>query len=317
MFHRRFCASLALACALGTVTLYPFESAYAEPTDPPPPVPETPSGTTPPASPEPAVVHPEPAVVPPPPTQAATVPDIAPTKSPTPPTKPRFDFTHAIGVYSRYLFVTRLMFSPYVDQSTALDRGWSVGAQYIHRSHSFDIVVSLDFSWFGVQNGNWLGRGNDPTVDTKYVEFDRLSMLSADVALIGHHAFTRWLELRGGAGLGIGYVFGNVYTTNNSNLVCNKDNAGDTSKCYPITASGMPIYLNQPDTEQKLQATTDPSKKNTAQDPHRTQEFKPPAMAVLNIMMALHFRLQRHISLQVELGFRDAMFAGGGFYFPW
>jgi hypothetical protein len=33
-------------------------------------------------------------------------------------------------------------------------------------------------------------------------------------------------------------------------------------------------------------------------------------MAVLNLMIALNFRLHKHVSTQVELGFRDAVFAG-------
>ena len=249
--------------------------------------------------------------------QATDAPPLT-TPSPPPRAAPRFDprdFQHALGVYGRYLFVTELMFKPYVDHSTPL-HSYAVGLQYARRYSSFDLVTSLDFSWFGVNDGNWLGKGNDPTLDTKYVQFDKLSTLSVDVSLIGHHAFTNWLEIRGGAGLGIGYVFGDVYTTNNSNLVCTKDNAGDTSKCYPISPSGGPIYLNQPDTEQKLKATEDPTQKNSAANPHRTAEFKPPAIPILNIMLALNFRLQRHISTQIEVGFRNAMFVGLGFHFP-
>ena len=242
----------------------------------------------------------------------------SPSDPPRAATPPRFsptDYKHALGVYARYLFVTELMFKPYVDHSTSL-QSYDVGLQYTRRYASFEVVTSLDFSWFGVTNGNWLGRGNDPTLDTKYVEFDKLSALSVDVALIGHHAFTRWLEIKGGAGLGIGYVFGDVYTTHNSNQVCTAANAGDTSKCYPISPTAGPIYLNQPDTAAKLRATEDATRKSTAGDPHRTKEFKPPAIPVLNIMMALNFRLQRHISAQIEVGFRNAMFVGAGIHFP-
>ncbi len=224
------------------------------------------------------------------------------------------DWKHAIGAYARYVFVTELMLKPYLETATPLN-SFAVGLQYIHRFAKFDVVTSLDFTWLAINDGNWLAKGNDPSLDTKYVQFDKLSFLSADVAIIGHHAFNDWLEIRGGAGLGLGVVFGNVYNTNNSNQICNKDTAGDTSKCFPISPTVGPIYVNQPDAEQKLKATEDSSREDTAQNPHRKNAFKPPVMAVLNIMMALNFRLHRHVSTQIEVGFRDAMFVGAGLHY--
>ncbi len=221
------------------------------------------------------------------------------------------DWKHALGAYARYMFVTELMLKPYLESATAMN-GFAVGLQYHRRYEKFDVVTTVDFSWLTPNDGNWLGRGNDPALDTKYVQFDKLSFVSADVAIVGHHAFNNWLEIRGGAGLGLGVVLGDVLTTTNSNQVCNKDNAGDTSKCYPISPTVGPIYLNQPDTEQKLKATEDSSRTDTAQNPHRKSGNKPPVMAVLNIMLGLNFRLHKHVSAQVELGFRDAMYAGAG-----
>ena len=248
---------------------------------------------------------------------APTETTTAPESSPTNPTGAKFnprDWKHALGAYARYMFVTELMLKPYLETATALN-SFAVGLQYIHRFDKFDVVTSLDFSWLTLNDGNWLAKGNDPAFDTKYVQFDKLSFLSADVAIIGHHAFNNWLELRGGAGLGLGVVFGNVYTTSNSNQVCNRDNAGDTSRCFPISPTVGPIMLNQPDTEAKLKATEDSSRLDTAQNPHRARGNVPPVMAVLNIMMALNFRLHKNVSTQVEIGFRNAMFVGAGVHY--
>ena len=220
------------------------------------------------------------------------------------------DWKNAIAVYGRYLFVTNLMLKPYLSAATKLS-SYAVGAQYIRRFDKFDVVTSVDFSWLELDSGNWLGKGNDAAVDTKYVQFNKLSFLSADVALVGHHAFNNWLELRGGAGLGIGVVFGNVMTTCNSNQVCYKQNASNTSQCYPIAPAPVgPIKIGQPDTESKLKATEQSSQLDTAQNPHRSKASIPPVMAVVDIFMALNFRMHRHLSMQVEVGFRDAMFAG-------
>ena len=235
----------------------------------------------------------------------------------TPRTNAKFDpldWKNAIGVYGRYMFVTNLMLKPYLNAATQLNT-WALGLQYLRRYEHFDVVTSLDFSWLQLDNGNYLAKGNDSALDTHYVQFDKLSMLSADVAIVGHHAFNNWLELRGGAGLGIGVVFGNVYTTNNSDKVCNNHTAAHESQCYPITAAGTPIYLGKSDTNQNLKNTEDSSKLDTAQDPHRKKSFKPPVMGVLDIFMALNFRLHKNVSAQVELGFRDAMFVGANMQF--
>ena len=220
------------------------------------------------------------------------------------------DWKNALAVYARYLFVTNLMLKPYLSASTKLS-SYAVGLQYIRRFDKFDVVTSVDFSWLELESGNWLGKGNDPSLDTKYVQFDKLSFLSADVALVGHHAFNRFVELRGGAGIGLGVVFGSVLTTSNSNQVCNKQTASHTSECYPIAPAPIgAIKIGQPDTEAKLKATEQSSQVDTAQNPHRSKAAVPPVMAVVDIFMALNFRLHRHFSAQVEVGFRDAMFAG-------
>ncbi|MEO6952964.1 MAG: hypothetical protein ABI321_14255 [Polyangia bacterium] len=231
---------------------------------------------------------------------------------------PRFDPTdwkNAIAVYARYLFVTNLMLKPYLTAATELN-SYAVGMQYIRRFDKFDVVTTLDFSWLALNSGNWLGKGNDPSVDTKYVQFDKLSFLSADVAIVGHHAFNNWLELRGGAGLGLGVVFGDVLTTSNSNQVCNKQTASHTSECYPIAPAPIgAIKIGQADTESKLKATQQSSQLDTAQNPHRSKATKPPVMAVVDIFIALNFRLHRNVSAQVEVGFRDAMFTGANFQY--
>jgi hypothetical protein len=218
------------------------------------------------------------------------------------------DWVNGIGVYAHYLFATAAMIHPYEVHATGLN-SFDVGLQYIRRYTHFDVVTSLDFSWFVLNSGNWLTKGDDPSLDTHFTQFDKLSLLSADVSIIGHYAFNDWLELRGGAGLGLGVVFGGVLTTNDSNTVCTKENAGSTKNCFPISPAVGPIILNQPGTNALLQRTQDSSRDDTAQNPHRKRTTIP-VMGVLNVMMALNFRVMKQLSTQVEIGFRDAMFVG-------
>ena len=86
------------------------------------------------------------------------------------------DWKNGLGAYARYIFVTNLMLKPYLEASTPLN-SFAVGLQYIRRFSKFDVVTTLDFSWLSLQNGNWLAKGNDPALDTKYVQFNKLSFL--------------------------------------------------------------------------------------------------------------------------------------------
>jgi hypothetical protein len=131
--------------------------------------------------------------------------------------------------------------------------------------------------------------------------------------VIGHYDVTDWFQIRGGAGLGVGVVLGDVLLTHNGPQ-CNTANKSDPSQCYPISTGpikGSPTAAQ----EATLQAgMTTGSDANT--DPHRhVSKDKPPAMAVLNIMVAARFNLPRKFTLDVELGFRDAMFVGVGAHY--
>jgi len=156
--------------------------------------------------------------------------------------------THQLGVRARYIFVTKAMLSPYFDANTGTQmNSWSVGLEYVYRKPGkhYDIVTSLDFSWLNVDDGNYLGSGHDPSLDTHYTQFKNLSFISADVSFIGWHKFTDWFELRYGGGLGIGYVPGDVLITTNAG--CTAANARDTTTCHP-TVTGP---INGPLTAQQ------------------------------------------------------------------
>jgi hypothetical protein len=253
----------------------------------------------------------------PPPPAAAPAPEPAPAPSPTPaptaapdlkgPFKPRTPY--AVGLYIRPAFVTEAMLAPYLDVRTSMESAM-VGAQFIYRRRTFDVVTSLDFTYLPVRDGNYLGKGNPPDLDTKYVEFRSLSFLSADVAILGHNNLTRWLEIFYGAGLGIGIVFGDVLVTTNF-TGCTAANAADIAACHPLG-----VDLTSPNREQQLAATEAPGQRDTAQNPHRhSAPEKPPVMGVLNIQAGFRFRLAPRWTLQVEGGFRNAAFVGvGGHY---
>jgi hypothetical protein len=200
------------------------------------------------------------------------------------------------------------MFAPYLDAATQMN-SLSVAAEFIYHRRNYDVVTSLDFSWLPVDDGNFLASGHDPSLDTHYTQFRGLSFLSADVSIIGHYDVTKWFQIRGGAGLGVGVVFGDVLLTNDS-PACTRQNASSFAACHPLGIDPTrPI-------EPQLQATESNPGTDTAQSPKRhVSSDKPPAMAVVNIVVGARFKLPHKLSVQVELGFRDAMFVGVGAHY--
>jgi hypothetical protein len=276
----------------------------------PPPAPPPPPASPPPPSPPPES--------PPPPGTTITPATTVPFAKREPSTKLE------LGVRARYIFVTKLMLQPFLQDNTGTQlNSYSVGMELVYRkSEDFDIVTSIDFSWLAVDDGNYLGSGHDPAADTHYLQFRNLSFLSADVSLIGHHKFLPWLEIRYGGGLGVGWVAGDVLETNNGGQ-CNAMNAPDTTQCYPrgtqagTINTGPIVGKPTPAQEQQLQSSTAPDNgTDTSDTPHRhVTNSKPPAMAVVNLLVGVRFYPIPKMAITWEIGFRDAMFTGLGVHY--
>ena len=224
------------------------------------------------------------------------------------------DHKYELAARIRGIFVTPTMLAPFVSTDSGLN-SLAVGAEFVVRRRTYDVVTSLDFSFIDFADGNFLGSGRDPSQDTHYFQFGnfgQLTFVSADVSIVGHTALGRWFELRYGAGVGLGGFSGNVRMINNGRQ-CTSANFKDGSQCYPHTPDGsVNIPLGRPDSEAKLLATEKPGAVDVADDPHRhVSGDVPSVIPVLNLVLGLRVRLQRHVALEVEAGFRDAVFVGG------
>ena len=237
----------------------------------------------------------------------------------TAPPRPLADWTHdyAIGARLRGVFVTPAMLAPFVQTTSSL-QSMSGGVEFIYRRRTYDVVTSLDLMFAHMQDGNFLGNGHDPSQDTHFVQFGgfgQLSLLSIDVSIIGHTKLARWLELRYGAGVGLGLMLGDVMIVNNGRQ-CTAQNFTDGKQCYPRSQDGtVDAPLGRPDSEAKLKATEKAGAIDLADTPHRhATNDKPPVLVVINVLVGLRFQVHKHLAFDVELGFRDAIFVGGGFH---
>ena len=246
---------------------------------------------------------------------AVALGSIARAEPPLPPEYRYKEPQYALGVRVRGLWVTQAMLSSFLAASTNMQNA-SLAAEFIYRKRAYDVVTSLDFSFVSPDDGNYLSSGHDPAIDSHFVQFRNLSFLSADVSIIGHNWLTNWLEIRYGGGVGLGLVLGDVLLTNNFDQ-CTLQNAGDIKLCHPLG-----VDLTSPDREAQLKATEAPPGQplpppgDTAQTPHRhVSADKPPVVPVVNLLVGFNFRLHRHFSAQLEVGFRDAIFFGLGTYY--
>ena len=223
---------------------------------------------------------------------------------------------HALALRARWVTVPGWSIASFLTAHTQLNDGWSVGMEYLYRRAGFDVVLSVDYSWLEAASGNFLGKGNTAATETHFTRFDKLSSLSFDASLIGHWNLTSWLELRVGAGLGIGYVFGNIYQiTNNSG--CTDENAGDSTKCYPKNVG--PIEKTDSATIDRLNAAGCPGDNDTLDTPTspcqrstQTYPFNPRVVPVLNTLIGLRFKLQDHVYWHLDGGWRLVGFYVGG-----
>jgi hypothetical protein len=243
---------------------------------------------------------------------------------------------YALGVRGRLFLAPGWMLAPFLDQYNAVTRG-SIGLEFTRRRGTFDVVTSLDFTWMSPADGNFLGAGKDPTLDTHYVEFRGFNFLSLDVSFYYHHEVTRWLEVLVGGGIGLGLVLGDIDDINGSSQVCTAANRGDPSKCYPISsdtyqnAQGQTVTVGaikpgDPDFERKLDATAQSQARcnamntsgqldcrDTSLHPHfHVVTEKPPVMVVVNFLVGLRFKLHRHANLNLTGGFRNGWVVGMG-----
>lgn len=227
---------------------------------------------------------------------------------------------HAVGVRARWLTVPGWTLDAFLDAHTKMDAGWSIGAEYLYRGlgKHIDLVTSLDFSWLNADSGNYLGKGNDPATETHYIVFDKLSSISLDASIIAHWNLTSWMEIRVGAGLGIGFVIGDLYQiTNNSG--CTPLNAGKTENCYPMNVGPIPTFNDN--TRRILEGVAcnpdlSDSTKDTALSPCyrrvETYPMKGRVVPVLNTLFGFRFRAHRNVLIHVETGWRLAAFYLGG-----
>jgi hypothetical protein len=211
------------------------------------------------------------------------------------------------GLRLRWVSVPSWMLNLFTKKNVPLS-SYAVAAEFFRRKGQFDFIVSLGYQNMSPPDGNWLGKGHDPSIDTDYVQFKGLGFVGVDASFVWHTFFNEWAGMHYGAGLGLGIVTGHMLRTSNG-TGCTEANAGDYTKCHPIGAVCPPSGCTDASLAALMTGPDDP------QNPHRfTDPNLPPALPIVNVLVGFDFRLPnvRGWEAKIEGGFYDAFFLGGG-----
>lgn len=195
-----------------------------------------------------------------------------------------------VGARVRYVTLPNWLLELFLDHATSMS-SVGFGIEVVRRKGDFDIVFGLEYANVSAESGLYLEKGDDPgnnCVATGEcpddVVFDGLALIGFDASFIWHtNLGTPKVQLRYGAGIGVGIVLGDILQY-------------DTS-CPPGTT------VNDLDDRNACP--------HLPGDPHEKAD-KPPVVPIVNVLLGLRFQVAPQLTLNLEGGFRNMFFLGVG-----
>jgi hypothetical protein len=205
--------------------------------------------------------------------------------------------THAwgVGLRGRWVSVPGWLLGLFTDHNIPLLTFGHFGIEGFRRAGNFDLAVAFSYQDMSPRDGNWLGSGHDPMIDTKFLQFRALSIYSADISFIWHPMLNSWFGLHTGAGLGIAVVSGDLFLFPSTG--CNSTNLDNLNQCHPDGFNCANGVCTSP-----VSLTRSPSRDVL------------PVVPIINLVAGLDFRLPNVKGWEAKLegGFYDAFFFGFG-----
>jgi hypothetical protein len=195
----------------------------------------------------------------------------------------------AVGARARMVFMPEAVLNLFLDHSTSM-MSFGIGGEVVRRKGDFDIVFGLEYDSIGPESGLYLESGDVPDQNCvvngqcpDYVTFDNFAVLGFDVSFIWHARLAGdRVMLRYGAGIGVGLVLGEIYTTDTSCPAgTTVDDLDDPNHC-PQMGSRM------------------------------AEDDVPPVVPIVNVLLGARIKLIDKLTLNIEGGFRDVFFVGAG-----
>ena len=216
---------------------------------------------------------------------------------------------YGLAVRARWITVPSWLLGVFLDQSKSLS-SYTTGIEGFRRSGDFDFVLGVSWQALSPPDGNWLGKGKNPALDTDYLQFKSFGAISVDAAFILRTELNPYVHLRYGGGIGIGITTGKMLQTSAGTPGC-AASPGDTTKCYPILS---PPCAAGPCTESELK-----NSEGNTDSPQSGSRFKstdiPAVYPIVNLVTGLDFKIPNAdgLEIKVDVGyFFPYFFVGGG-----
>jgi hypothetical protein len=203
-----------------------------------------------------------------------------------------------VGARLRLTSVPKWLLGLFLDSSVPLT-SYTTGLEFFRRSGNFDFVLGVAYQSLAPNAGNWLGKGNDPSIETDYVQFDGLAAYSVDAAFILHTEFNDTFGMHYGGGVGIGITKGRMLRTSDGTAGC-ANSPGDPTKCFPIIAG----CTRGPCTEAQLRGTE--GSMDSPGSPSRFSDGHVPTVyPIVNVVTGLDVRLPNvpGFALKFDIGY--------------
>jgi hypothetical protein len=219
-------------------------------------------------------------------------------------------FRYGIGLQMpRWVSVPSWMLGLFATENVPLSTFGSFGVELFGRRGDYDIVLGLSYQNMTPGDGNWLGKGKNPSVDTDFVQPRDVALLGAEISFVSRKMFSDYFGIHYGAGLGLAVVRGDVYRISNSSA-CTAANAGDEIACRPIICEPNGC------TEARLKASEGGVDGGPTQPSRYKDQEIPGAFPILNLTLGFDFRVPQLVpglEARLEGGFHDGFFIGTSF----
>lgn len=197
-------------------------------------------------------------------------------------TRPESSF--GVGVNARQLRLTRGLAELFAERAPPGTRTPGYSVEFAKRGERLEFVLGLGYDNLEASNGYYLENAGDPLTpgQVDFTDFDGFHIYSVDASVLGYLTLHEIVALRYGAGLGIGFVRGQITRTDAS---CTSDRL--QRDCVPY-----------PEGEQQ-------------QEPIDL----PKALPVLNGLIGLQLRPVKAVAINIDLGLRNVPYVGASAMF--
>lgn len=191
--------------------------------------------------------------------------------------KKKDDSKLGFGVRTRYIHVPKQALELFVERSAGSGSHPGIGFELIREKGDMAFTVGFEYESIAPRDGIYIEKGDSiPGDPVDYVEFKDFTWISADVSFIGQqNIISDVLFLRFGAGLGVGYVLGDMLRTD---ATCTSE---EVESCQRVPGA-----------------------------PAEPEKDLPPVFPIVNVLMGFQVRPFANLAINIEGGIRTVPFAG-------